>query len=152
MKLKDKVTSLELSKLLYEKGITKGYESVFNYFLGDEGSYSITGGSNIPYPKHPIPKEIGEWADENHIMWIPALLLSELMELMPSEIDGYNLEMEKCMIDAPYNDRPYYGCHYHSLQKGRPPYLDIGRAGILDTPLLALEALAKHLITQDLWK
>jgi hypothetical protein len=140
--LEDKVTSLELSKLLYEKGITKGYESCYYW-------QSIRKGEDYQLHTKGMVEQ-----NQNHFygMGYPALLLSELMELMPSEIDGYNLEMEKCMIDAPYNDRPYYGCHYHSLQKGRPPYLDIGRAGILDTPLLALEALAKHLITQDLWK
>jgi hypothetical protein len=125
MKLKDKVTSLELSKLLYEKGITKDYESVF-YWYKFGRAYRISTLLRTPYVA-------------------PALLLSELMELMPGFIVMQKEGDEWCFYQ---NDEAFGApCGFHAID-----LFMITNTGEGKTPLKALEALAKHLITKDLWK
>jgi len=73
------VTDLELSKQLFKEGITKDYESLF-WWKQDEGE---------PY----LVLANSRYANSKGELIAPALLLSELLELMPRNMPKVSREI-----------------------------------------------------------
>lgn len=86
------VTNLDLSKALFEAGITKDYESEF-YWTEDVTATPLENGFTEVRKNGTWVTVQGKFMDRVDLRngpEFPALLLSELLELMPKEIDGFD--------------------------------------------------------------
>jgi len=123
------VTSLELSKRLYEAGVTKKDQSPFKYYQNCVDGHIY------------IAQHADQAGDD---MLAPALTLQELLEVMPSTLKKDKgatlfLELSTCLVDgwvATYSNGEYYDCDSEACFPGGP--------------LKALEALANYLLDNDL--
>jgi len=132
MNLETLVTDLQLSKALFEKGVTKDLEVLFKWVNEGDGEWECVHTAGYNWTEYPA------YCCYEH--QIPALTLAELIEVMPKNM---RLDGEDCPLHMETFNGNYYPL-YRQLKR-----CDLSASG--KTALAAFSALAEYLLENDLW-